>query len=90
MKKRLEASQNKKALSNTTKEEKSGKVSDQMDNSNAGYDAMGDANIDQKIKVVGKISEDLENTKAKLAEADKNIENIKQLMAKRRAVKNNV
>ena len=90
LKKRLEASQNKKALSNTTKEEKSGKVSDQMDNSNAGYDAMGDANIDQKIKVVGKISEDLENTKAKLAEADKNIENIKQLMAKRRAVKNNV
>jgi len=43
--------------------------------------------LDTKSKVVGKITSELEDQKTKLAEADKNIENIKQLLAKRRAEK---
>lgn len=85
LRKRLEASQNKKALENMGKEEKAGKVTEPVTTATASAGSSG--NIDQKIKVVGKVSEDLEDKKSKLAEADKNIENIKQLMAKRRAAK---
>lgn len=83
MRKRLEASQNKKTLENLAKEEKVGKVTEKV----ADKSTPDNKDIDKKIKVIGKVSEDLENKKDKLAEADKNIENIKQLMAKRRAAK---
>ena len=76
LRKRLENSQNNKALEKMAKEEKVGKVTD------SNIPVTG--SIEEKIKVVGKVSEDLEDKKSKLAEADKNIEKIKQLMAQRR------
>lgn len=44
-------------------------------------------NIDDKVKIVNKASFDLEDKKSKIEAADKNIENIKQLLAKKRAQK---
>lgn len=46
-------------------------------------------NLDEKVRVVNKASSDLDDKKAKLEEADKNIDNIKQLLAKKRAQKAN-
>jgi hypothetical protein len=76
LRQRLEKSKNKKTLEKIAQEENVGKVTD------SNISATG--NIEEKIKVVGKVSEDLEDKKSKLAEADKNIEKIKQLMAQRR------
>ena len=73
LKKRLEESQNKKACENAQESTKLPSIN----------------TLNQKIKVVGKISEDLENKKTILAEADKNIENIKKLMASRKTTKIN-
>jgi hypothetical protein len=89
MKKRLEETQNKKTLERMSKEDKlgkSGKVDEvieskpQTDNTSAKTD---DVNI--KSKVVEKATTELEDKKRKLDEADRNIEKIKQLMAKKRA-----
>jgi hypothetical protein len=77
LRKRLAQSQNKKAMEKLENNEKT-KTTEANNNK-----------IDTKIKVVGKISGELEDNKTKLATADKNIENIKKLMAARRANKNN-
>ena len=70
LRKRLAESKNKQVLANMSKDEKSlGLTESEMNN---------------KIRVVGKVSEQLEDKKATLADVDKNIENIKRLMAKRK------
>jgi len=69
-------------------EERVGNVTESNTDSTTMTTTTGTA-LDKKIKVVGKASNDIADKKAKLAEADKNIENIKQLMAKRRAAKAN-
>jgi hypothetical protein len=89
MRKRLEASHNKKALENIDNDsdikpgrvqepEKVEKIERDEKVGNAGKD-----NLDEKIKIVNKVSGDHENKKIKLEEADRNIEGIKRLLANR-------
>lgn len=72
MRKRLGKTQNKKAL-------------DSLDDKNEANNKKED--LDNKAKVIGKISSDIEEQQYKLSEADKNIQNIKQLLAKKKAEK---
>ncbi|VBB18111.1 hypothetical protein YASMINEVIRUS_574 [Yasminevirus sp. GU-2018] len=84
LRKRLADSQNKKQLDQLAKEDVA------QANSLPAVSASGQVNqnkLDEKIKVVNKASAELEEKKAKLEEADKNIANIKQLLEKRRAQK---
>jgi hypothetical protein len=71
MKKRLADIENKKRKANLDKKEI--------------VESQQKSDLDQTIKVVGKASDDIEERKATLNEVDKNIEKIKQLMAKRKA-----
>lgn len=79
IKKRLAEIQNDKVKAELAKEDRSGRVEDpdvqQSDKS---------VSLDEKIKVVGKASVDLEEKKAALDVADANIAKIRQLMAKKR------
>ena len=77
MQKRIAESRNKKALDRIDTLEKQQYLKQNQESQN----------LDEKIKVVGKASSDLESKKAKLEAADKNIDNIKQLLAKKRAQK---
>lgn len=84
MRKRIAESKNKKILENMGKEDielRKLEEANQMKQDNI-------INIDEKVKVVHKASADLDDKKAKLNEADRNIENIKQLLAKKKAQKN--
>ncbi len=70
LRKRLAESKNKQVLANMSKDEKT--------------EAMAESEMNKKIRVVGKVSEQLEDKKATLLDVDKNIDNIKRLMAKRK------
>lgn len=72
LQKRLAENQRKRELESLAAEDR--KVAEKTD-------------LETKIKVVGKASSDLEDKKAKLAEADKNIENIKNLLSQMKAAK---
>lgn len=77
MRNKLAEKQNKKRLQKMNEKEKSGSV-----DSNASNESK--PSLDKKIKVVGKISAELETKKQRLEAADKNIERIKALMEKRK------
>jgi len=75
MKQKLAESMNKKKMDNLDKEDRTKQT---------GGTESNDQNIDHKVAVVGKASAELEDQRAKLATMDRNIENIKKLMAKRK------
>ena len=78
IKKRLAEIQNEKMKAELAKEDRSGRVEDPTKRSDK------TVSLDEKIKVVGKASVDLEEKKATLDAADTNIAKIRQLMAKKR------
>ena len=86
MRKRFEETQKKRALEKMSKEEKVGKVNE-VDKSQTQTNSSKaeETPVNIKSKVVETATNDLEDKKRKLDEADKNIEKIKQLMAKKRA-----
>jgi hypothetical protein len=81
MRKKLEESQNKKKLDNLAKGERAVVVERHI----GAVDST--SNLDEKIKLVGKANEELENKKMKLESADESIEKIKRLMANEKAKK---
>jgi hypothetical protein len=91
LRKRMGESKNKKVLENLEKERTCGRidegdvgtVDDDLKNTKTTKSNNKDE-IEEKVKVVGKASEKLEEKKAALYEADKNIEKIRQFMNKSR------
>lgn len=79
LKKRLADIQNKKIMAELAKEDRSGKVADGPPLQHA-----EEVSLDEKIKVVGKASAELEEKKAALDAVDTNIAKIRNLMAKKR------
>jgi hypothetical protein len=87
LKKRLADIQNNKIKAELAKEDRSGKVEDpglQQSIEQSVRQSVEPISLDEKIKVVGKASVDLEEKKAALDAVDTNIAKIRNLMAKKR------